>query len=265
MSHAGEGSLQAYLDGELDGTATAELDRHLGACALCAGELESLRSVNSYAAGALALMEAPPAPMLQARAAIARQRTRGGSIRRIGGMSLAKAAMLLLALAGAGAAAIPGSPVRRAVESTIARVAQWLGTEPVPVVQTGSQEAPADAPAVEIRTDGAGVLPENGTVRFVLLPPAAPVDVIVSLSDADVARVETAMEQSDVSFRTRSGLIQVSGLGRGTVRVMIPRNAANATVELNGRVLVSKEGAVLTSAAPGATEAGEEIRLRIGT
>ena len=264
MGHAAEGSLQAYLDGELDGTAETELSRHLVACTTCAAELEALRSIHVRAGAALALLDVPAPPVFQARAAVARrQGSRSGTFLSLGGRSLAKAAMLLLALAGAGAAAIPGSPVRRAVEDTLARVAQWLGADQeAPVVQV--EQPPFSDSDIEVRTDGAGVLPANGQVRFVLLAPAEPVDLVVTLSDSDVARVETAMEQSEVSFRTRAGLIQVSGLGRGTVRVMIPRTVPEATVELGGRVLVSKSGSLLRSAAPGSPTA-EEVRLRIGS
>jgi len=270
MSHAGEGSLQAYLDGELDSAAAAELDRHLVACPACAAELADLRALNERTAGAIGLLLAPPAPVLQARAALARARTaepaRSASpILRLGGRSLAKAAMLLLALAGAGAAAIPGSPVRRVVEGAVARVAQWLGSDTPVAVQEPQQTTPGVAPERPVRTDQAGVAPSDGQVRFVLLEPAAPVELIVSLSDAEVARVETAMEDTDVTFRTRAGLIQVSGLGSGTVHVRIPRSVPRATVELGGRAIVSKQGDLLRTSGPGAAEQGEEVRLRIGT
>src|SRR5688500_4634109 len=144
MSHAGEGLLQAYVDGEMDSAAVAELDRHLVTCSACAAELAALRSVNSRAGAAMGLLQAPPATMLRARAEIARERagtTRGRTVA-LGGRSLAKAAMLLLALAGAGAAAIPGSPVRRAVEVAVARVAQWLGAGETEVADGVQEVAP---------------------------------------------------------------------------------------------------------------------------
>src|SRR5690606_6379128 len=108
MDHAAEGTLQAYLDGEIDGATEVALRDHVVACAVCAAELEVLREADRRTGEALALLDVVAAPMLRAQAAIARER-RGGmrSLRGIGAASLAKAAMLLLVLAGAGAAAIP--------------------------------------------------------------------------------------------------------------------------------------------------------------
>ncbi|MGH7446663.1 MAG: anti-sigma factor family protein, partial [Longimicrobiales bacterium] len=76
MVHAAEGTLQAYLDGEIDSAAEAALREHVAACEICAGELEALSLTNRRAGAALAPLDTP-APVLRAQTAIARERHRG--------------------------------------------------------------------------------------------------------------------------------------------------------------------------------------------
>src|SRR5690606_23319750 len=103
---------------------------------------------------------------------------RGGSMIRIGAGSLAKAAMLLLVLAGAGAAAIPD--FRRALETTFARVVELLGgpartaVESVePVAEPPVTVEPAAEPSMTF------VAPADGRVRVLLHAPSGPVQVMV--------------------------------------------------------------------------------------
>ncbi|HVH13678.1 MAG TPA: zf-HC2 domain-containing protein, partial [Longimicrobium sp.] len=111
MTHLGEGTLQELLDGELTPEARARADAHLAACRECAGQLAELRGMNARASALLGMVEAAP-PMIAAQAHFARQRRSGGALfhaRR----ALPRAAVLVLAVAGAAAAAVvPGSPVR---------------------------------------------------------------------------------------------------------------------------------------------------------
>lgn len=265
MTHATDGLLQAYLDGEIDREAAAELSDHLAGCAVCAAELESLRHVSQQAHAAIGLLTAPP-PVLRARAAIAAERRieRSGlaRVRRMGARGFAKAAMLLLALAGAGAAAIPGSPVRRALESTIARVAELFRDEPQ-VAEVPAVPAPEAPPALV--TNGAGVLPSNGRVRVMLHAPSQETEVVVRLVETPRAHVEAATAEGGVRFRTGAGRIEVANLTPGTITIDIPRGVQNATVEIDGRVYAYKQGNMLQLSGPAGDERGEQVRFRPGT
>jgi hypothetical protein len=269
MTHATDGLLQAYLDGEIDGTAEAELRGHLAACGACAQELNVLESASARAHDALSVLDVT-APMMRARARLAAERRtadplvgRRRSLPRMGGRSLAKAAMLLLALAGAGAAAIPESPVRRALESTIARVAQLFG----PGAQAPVAEVPVTAPApVEPLTPGGmGVLPADGRVRVVLQAPAGEVSVVVRLVESQRATVQTATDGAGVRFRTAPGRVEVGGLTSGEVTISIPRGTRDATVEIGGAVWAYKQGNVLQLTGPAGVERGEQVSFRLGT
>lgn len=271
MSHVGEGSLQAYLDGEIDGPAAAGVRDHVATCAFCAAELTALRQAGEATHAALALLDMP-APMLRARAAIAaesRQQPghapaphRRRSALRLGSWGLAKAAMLLLALAGASAAAIPD--VRRAFESTLARVAELFGAgqedatipapPPPPVV-----EEPG-APEREVRQ--AFVQPAAGRLRIVLAPTAGPVEVHVRLIEASRADVQTATA-GQVRFVSSTGRLEVAGMREGVVTIGIPHTVAGAVVEI-GSARVVKEGRDLVLTGPGLSERGSEVRFVTG-
>jgi anti-sigma factor RsiW len=277
MTHATEGLLQAYLDGEIDSPAVAELREHLDGCELCSSELRELQSAAVHVHEALGLIAAD-APMLRARAAIAAARRESTPVQqvsepasawrrlsRLGAGSFARAAMLLLALAGAGAAAIPGSPVRLALETTFARVAQFFGAGNGAVAVDAGAEAPSGAAPEAAIGSRMGVLPADGRVRVLLHPPGGEVEVTVRLVDAARAQVETAMAGQGVRFRTGAGRIEVAGLGAGRVIIEIPRTVQAATIEVNGLIHVYKQGAVLQLSGPAGREQGEQVRFRIGT
>jgi hypothetical protein len=263
MTHATDGLLLAYVDGEIDGSARAELSEHLAICAACADELRELERLSAQAHGALAVLDAP-APVLRAQAKLAAaRRTSASGVRsrlRLGAAGLARAAMLLLALAGVAAAAIPGSPVRRALETTFARVAQLFNGSPAaePVIVT---EAEPGVPLTE--TTSAAIMPADGRVRIMLHPATGAVDVEVRLVDAARARVETETAAPEVRLRSASGRIEVIGLTMGRVQIDIPRHVSSATVEVGGRVYVYKAGERLQLTGPAGDQSGVEVGFRI--
>lgn len=262
MVHAAEGTLQAYLDGEIDSAAERALSDHVAVCAVCAAELETLRRADAVVEQSLALLDGP-VPVLRARAALARQRHGGGRrMARLGAWGLAKAAMLLLVLAGAGVAAIPD--VRRALESTFSRVvAMFSGSQLEDQAVTGPAEPepaePVVAPAIE--RGESFVAPADGRVQIVLEAPAGTVEVIARLVDGAQAHVET-MTSGTVALRSGTGRLALRGLGAGTVTIGIPRDVANATIEVDGVVRVYKEGGTLRG--PDAGARGSEVRFIVG-
>lgn len=276
MTHATEGTLQAYLDGEMGSPAAAELTDHLGRCPACAAELRELESAGARFHDAVTLVAAEP-PLLRAQAALAAARrqdvavvrsdepvTHWRAVSRLGAGSFAKAAMLLLALAGAGAAAIPGSPVRRALETTFARVAQFFAPA-VPVALDPALDAPVVDAGTVVTGSRMGVLPAAGQVRVVLEAPAVgALDITVRLVDEPLAHVATAPGDG-VRFRTGPGRIEATELPAGAVLVEIPRAAVAAEVEVGGVVYAVKRGSELQLSGPAGTGRGEQVRFRIGT
>ncbi|CAN5661543.1 hypothetical protein BH23GEM10_BH23GEM10_01830 [soil metagenome] len=271
MSHLTEGSVQTYLDGELDGAAQAELRGHLDSCAPCAADLAALSHFADVAGGALALLDTDvTVPVLRARAAIAAERrpavvpTRRRRFATLSAAGLSRAAMLLLVLAGAGAAAIPGSPVRRALDATLTRVAQlFVADAPPAAVDEPAPEAPAAE--VPVSRDWAAIQAADGRVRVQLHEPAGAIDVVVRLVDGPRANVQTVMEQGDVSFVSGTGRIEVVGLGTGSVVIEIPRTLMSASIQVGGHVHVYKDGETLQLTGPAGAGQGSEVRFRTGS
>jgi hypothetical protein len=256
MVHAAEGTLQAYLDGEIDSAAERVLSDHVAACDLCAAELETLRRANDVLRQSLALLDTP-APVLQAQAALARERRRRRPVARLGAWGLAKAAMLLLVLAGAGAAAIPD--VRRALETTLSRVVAMFGGGPDRTAIEPLQPEPAGPAIVPSESR---VAPVNGRVQIVLQAPGGAVEVIVRLVDQPQVFVETATSGS-VARRSANGRLELSGVGAGIVTIEIPRAVREATIEVDGVVRVYKEGGSLRGS--DAAARGSEVRFTVGS
>ena len=260
MVHAAEGTLQAYLDGEIDSAAEHAQREHVAVCDVCAGELKTLRDAGGFVQESLALMDAP-APMLRAQAAIARERRGGRRMARIGAWGLAKAAMLMLVLAGAGAAAIPD--VRRALETTFSRVAAMFGaaqerTATVPAELETGERAPANLVPGE-----SFVAPADGRVRIQLDAPASgSLEVLVQLIDGEQAHIVTATSAAG-SRRVGTGELELRDLGAGTITIGIPRGVGEATVVVDGAVRVYKEDGSLRGSEGAAR--GSEVRFIVGS
>jgi hypothetical protein len=264
MVHTAEGTLQAYLDGEIADAAARALSDHVGACAECAAELDALRRTNSRVGEALAVLDSPSsAPMVRARAALAREGRYGTRrIARIGAWGLAKAAMLTLVLAAAGGAAIPD--VRRALETTFLRVVALFSSEQERTA-VPAEPAPADPPVTPGEVPGATfVTPASGRVDIVLAAPTGTVEVVVELVAGSQAQVRTATDEP-VRRRVGQGRLELIGLGTGVVTIGIPRDVRTATVEVDGVVRVYKEGDLLRAAGSEAAARGSEVRFIVGS
>jgi hypothetical protein len=262
MVHAAEGTLQAYLDGEIDSAAERALRDHVAACAVCAAELELLEHASGVIRESLAQIDVP-APVLRARAAVARGRTGGGRrVARIGAWGLAKAAMLTLLLAGVAAAAIPD--VRRALETTFSRVVAMF---------SGAQDRTADVPVQldDANTEAvAGVVrgesfvaPAEGRVVIALHAPAeGDLEVTVRLIDGGQAHVETATSAT-AARRVGPGRLELTDLGAGSVTIGLPRDVREAAIEVDGVVRVYKQGGSLRG--PDGATRGSEVRFMTGS
>ena len=291
MVHAAEGTLQAYLDGEIDSAAERALREHVAACAVCAAELETLRNASGVVQQSLAMIDTA-VPVLRAQAALASSRRsattspaerpgaipsagarragtqragagQGGTRRlaRIGAWGLAKAAMLLLVLAGAGAAAIPD--VRRAIETTFSRVVAMFSGGAEQTATAPAQPEVVD-PAAPIVVPGESfVAPANGRVAIELHAPATGrLEVVVQLVDGTQAQVRTETTGT-ASRRVGAGSLELSDLGAGTVTIGVPRGAREATIQVDGVLRAYKEGGELHGSDTVAR--GSEVRFTVGS
>lgn len=278
--HPGEDRLLAYMDDELHDGERRIVARHLEACDACAATLEELRGAARLLSTSLEVIERPVPEVdpgeLRRRAGVrhlaspragttrVRGDPRSGSsgpedasrVRATGERprrSLLAAAVLLLAFTGA-AAAIPGSPLRAWLSDSARSIASLFQTDERAGATAPEQEA---IDAATRLPSGVAVEPSGGRVWISIRSPSPDALVRIRLVDEPRAVVLAA----DARYRTGPGRIEVIAAGAGDLRVELPRAATAATVEVDGRVVVEKDGGNLRLLTPADTS-GSEIFLR---
>lgn len=266
MSHVAEGSLQAYIDGEIGGAEYDALREHLAVCVVCSSELATMSRSSGLVHEALSSLDVA-APLLRARAHVSAEHRRATRVARLGAAGLAKAAMLLLALGGVVSAAIPASPVRRALEATYARVAQLINGPDMaePVAELHEPAADLPGPMVARVVESVSVMPSNGQIRIILHPPAGMVEVTVRMIDGGRANVVTSMDDEAVRFLRGTGRVEVSGMGTGDVTIELPRSLQAGSVVVGSDVKAEKSGDELRLRGSARDTQGSEVRFRIGS
>lgn len=251
MPHIARHELLEYLDRELTANRRAEVAQHVEDCSACGAELAGLRAVSHGFTAAVQRFDVTPDYGFGA--VIARRKSRGQ--RHMALRALAKAAVLVLAVGGAGAAAIPGSPVQGWVEDA------WSGAKSLLGLEIASPVATTDEP-LESAPEAAGiaVAPMNGRVR-IDIQDAAP-DALVRI--VITAGTDAAVTAEGASYRTGAGWIEVLGAAPGTIRIELPRDAASAIVSVDGEARVVKEGTNLRLLTPAADSSASELEFRVG-
>lgn len=263
MTHAEYGTLLSFMDGELSETEVSTLESHLAACTGCREELEDVRLLSDEVSRALGVISAVP-PVSDARARLdARVATERRRPRRLvlpwefATAGLLKAAAVVLLLAGAASAAIPGSPVRRWATALLDRVSGAPAPEVVQpeVVISTEPEAPTQESAVA--STPMILSPDAGRIRVSVhtIDPAASVTVRVVDGEGQI-RPATAAR-----FRTGEGYYDVYDVSK-SVLIEIPRNLPGATVDVNGRLLFRKEGASVRAYEPATQDPSGDFVFR---
>ncbi len=229
--HLTEELLLAFLDEEVEVDERAGIRAHLAGCEACAERLDDLRMVTRRVGVALAELDSEPPwtglPEPLAAAARADGASGDASVRpiqqgrarraRLGGRSLAAAAGLVLVLA-AGAAAVPGSPVR----VWIARSADALSTLLAP---ESAEEAEAGISSVSIE-------PPDGVVHISIRQPGPGTRVHVRVAETAQASVEAP----EARYRVAHDELDVVG-GRGEIVIRLPAGLIEATVSVEDRTV----------------------------
>lgn len=242
MTHLDDGTLQAFLDDELAAGTRAAVAEHLLACEACHSRQEELTQASSLFTRSISLLDVEP-PATRPAGGTLRRRARAGT------SSFVKAAGLVLALAAAASAAVPGSPVRDWVESVL---------EPsVPAAQ-----APASPGATEPTSPPAPPAPAGVSIT----PTSGAAVVALSRMDHTVIHLEGTTEgrasvsvldaERDPVFRTGADRVEVrDGVG-GEVRVRLPLGTDGARLEVDGDLYADTRGGVLRLHVPADTVGG---------
>lgn len=252
--HLDEGILQAHLDGELNGS-DRDVRKHLAVCVDCRRRLEELREANAVFASAMQLLDPVTTAALREAMSPPPSTRRVRPVR--AGMTLARAAGLVLFVSAAASATIPGSPVREWLEATFAGEASPIALErteaPVPEATTAS--APIQA--------GVTVAPDDGVVRIIGTRISPETQVTVQLIPGARAGVVATGDATAARFQSAAGMIRVMDVPGGELRVEIPQSTREASIVIDGRVRLEKSGDdVRVSGMARDSAAGAEIIFR---
>lgn len=245
-----KGVLMAHLDGELPPADAEQVTRHLRECLPCRQALEGARARAGSVSSLLAVLDRP-APTaeawrrVQAEIAPGAPKARPAPRQPVWRLPLARAAGVVLVLAGGAAAAIvPGSPLR-----------EWISGPDEPAALESSMPA---EPTPEAGTRAALL---DGTIDVALSVPVG-TEIVVAWSGTGRAGV---FGSAIASFDSPDeGRLRADATG-GPLRVEIPTDVVDATLRVNGVVVLTiREGEVgrIPEGAEGALErAGEPLRF----
>jgi len=254
MSHVDEGTLQAWIDGELTGESQLGVESHVSACAMCAAEARTLRDLDARVHEVLLGVGEAPVAGLPVLTQI-RRRARGRGLTRLVPAGLLRAAVLLLALAGIVSAAIPGTPFREWIEDVLAPEPD---TPELPEVVPEQPVIPTPVAPAAIQLTSIAIAPRDGHIAVRLRSLAPQVEIRLEVVDDARASVEFANDP-DVRPLTAAGRIEITNISRAPVTVRIPRSAADATVEVNGQVWWQKQGDEIEILGPGRVRPGNAV------
>ena len=244
MNHLNDGTLQAFLDDELPPQERASAAEHLLACPRCQDTKDELVRAHSVFSEAISVLDVDP----PGRAApVAATRGSGAGLR---GGSFVKAAILILVVAAAASAAVPGSPVR-----------EWIvrAVEPAPVEAPAPTVEPAPAPEPTPAPVPAGVSLAAGQPVAVVLTGMQGSTLRLVETEGERVTVSTAGAETDPSFRTAAGTLEVhDGVG-GEITVEWPTSLETARLVVNGELYAEKAAGQLRIRVPAETVEGVHI------
>jgi hypothetical protein len=253
MIHVDDGTLQAWLDGELSGAARAGVEEHVASCDACAEAADALRALSARAHTALAVLGDAPVATLPALAEV-RRRARSRGFSRIPA-GLIRAAALLLIFGGVVAAAIPGSPLRR-------WIADVVGDEPAVEPAPAMPQAPVVEPPPRIapvQETGLSILPAEGRLTIRLQDVGPDTEVVVREVDEELAWARWNAANTDVRQRSGAGRLEISNVGPGTMTLLIPRSAQTVIVEVDGSIWWTRENGRVRVLGPGPQRDGDGV------
>jgi hypothetical protein len=202
----------------------------VAACSACGEELDELRQASMVLSAALPILDTGRRPSQSVFAAPIRRKTKWFQV------ALPRAAVLLLSFGAVAAAAAPGSPVRAWIEARISLTPTAVdGGRVDPASLSASREEP-------IVQSGVSVEPSGGRLRIVLTRPTSDLRIRAIIVEAARGGAYAIGDSAQAHFRTSAGEVEVIDASGGELRLEIPSGAASATVELDGRLYLTKEG-----------------------
>lgn len=226
MNHLDDGTLQAFLDHEVGPSERADVAEHLLGCEGCHARYEGLTQANALVTQSIALLDVEGATE-RPPSAPAGRRARAGTA------TFVKAAGLVLALAAAASAAVPGSPVRQWVVNVIAPAP---APEPAPPM-----DAPVPVEPVAPAPAGLAISPAGGAL-LIALRDLDGTSIHLTSASGSRGTVSVTGADRDPEFLTGAGRLELRNGAGGVVTVALPLSVEGARLEVNGRLYAETRG-----------------------
>lgn len=235
--HPEEGTLHAYIDGELSPDEAAALELHVGECALCAAALAEARGLVAAASRVITTLDAAPssaaspaAPVVVKPSVGARRTVRPPIFR----LPYARAAALLLLVGGTAVVVDRTGTFARGkssqAEPSMAGAAITSEVAPAATAQAATPTAVVTGPAVAAEADLSGAV---GAVRGrAARDAAAPPRVVAGRAGDDAGRARPVERSALPTEAAPTALFEQRGVAGGTATK--PQAAAPA-VTLAGK------------------------------
>lgn len=221
--HLEDGRLLAHLDGELPPDEDRRVAEHLEACRPCRRRAGELREMSELLRSELPRVDVHAPDRDPAEVRPIRTDVRRGRLAR---RSVLKAALVVLGVATAAAAVVPGSPLR-----------DWLvdAAGRLPLGPASDTAVTAPAPA---RPDPETVaLPVDDRALVQLTDPGPGLVVRVRVTD----RPRLTVTARAARYETGSGSVEVASPRGPEVVVELPRAVPSARISADRRLLLEKE------------------------
>lgn len=236
--HVSGERLLARLDRELGAAEHRDMDRHLAECGACRRRLAELREASDLVRRSLegidvAVPQRDPGDVRSAADASRRQGVAGeespsgaGWRRTLRRGALLKAALVVLGVAAAAAAVLPGSPLR-----------DWVADAVRPLVSGPPPGPDVTAPVRSLPPLESVSIPVEGRAAVQIRDAARELAVRVRMSD----RARLTVAARGARFETGDGSVEVAGPVGPEMIVELPRTVPFARISADGRVLLERE------------------------
>lgn len=223
MAHPSEARLLALIHGELPTGTAAESRAHLAECTECASVLEALRTSDAEIGELLGMLD-HPTPGVRPPAIV----SRSPRVRRA-----ALAASLALLIAGAAAAAVPGTPLHRWIQSRLdvsrdAGPSREHAPPPIrPNSSSGQSVGGVEVPTSRTLTVSFGTSEQGGQL---------------TVARTDRPNISLHAFGGDVAYQIGEGSISVDNRRpAGRYELEVPAGLRHLTVLLGGRVVFDSD------------------------
>jgi hypothetical protein len=254
IAHVSLDHLRAFTEGRLTARQQRRIAARLARCPRCRESVTWIRDVRRLAQEATAVA-APEGAWARIVERVEAGETTGHHARHR--RTAVRAAVLMLAFAGAASAAVPGSPVRSWLDSVISAPEAMDSPEP----ETGPGPASYDDPDEAEPTVSLIVPLVDGAAEIVIDGAGARLRIRARTAEGEQMAVSARGQAASARFRSGPGRLTIFETTGGEIVLSLPHSARRVTLDVNGRRYLTQEGGQIHVLTPQADSLGADTVL----